>query len=66
MNYSENEVAPLDNEDFTDYFIGNVGSGGARINVLTIVHHDVSFEEAEKKQTSFWNYGRCFYEYCPV
>jgi hypothetical protein len=48
MNYSENEVAPLYNEDFTSYFIGNLGSGGARIDVLTIVNHAISFEEAEK------------------
>lgn len=48
MNYSENEVAPLYNEDFTTYFVGNLGSGDARIDVLTIVHHAISFDEAEK------------------
>jgi len=53
MNYSENEVAPLYNEDFTSYFIGNLGSGGARIDVLTIVHHAISFEEAEKNKQVF-------------
>lgn len=33
MNYSESEVAALYNEDFTGYFVGNLGSGGARIDV---------------------------------
>ena len=53
MNYSENEVAPLYNEDFTNYFVGNLGSDGARIDVLTIVHHAISFDEAEKNKQVF-------------
>jgi len=53
MNYSENEVAPLYNEDFTVYFIGNLGSGDTRIDVLTIVHHAISFDEAEKNKQVF-------------
>jgi len=53
MNYSETEVAPLHNEDFTSYFVGNLGSGGARIDVLTIVHHAISFDEAEKNKQVF-------------
>ena len=53
MNYSENEVAPLYNEDFSSYFVGNLGSGGARIDVLTIVHHAISFDEAEKSKQVF-------------
>jgi len=53
MNYSESEVAPLHNEDFTTYFVGNLGSGGARIDVLTIVHHAISFDEAEKNKQVF-------------
>jgi len=53
MNYSDNEVAALHNEDFTGYFVGNLGSGGARIDVLTIVHHAISFDEAEKNKQVF-------------
>lgn len=53
MNYSENEVAPLYNEDFTTYLVGNLGSGDARIDVLTIVHHAISFDEAEKNKQVF-------------
>lgn len=53
MNYSENEVAPLYDEDFTNYFVGNLGSDGARIDVLTIVHHAISFDEAEKNKQVF-------------
>jgi hypothetical protein len=53
MNYSKNEVTPLYNEDFTGYFVGNIGSQNARIDVLTIVHHAILFDEAEKNQEIF-------------
>ena len=53
MNYSESEVLPLYNEDFTSYFVGNLGSAGARIDILTIVHHTISFDEAEKNKQVF-------------
>ena len=50
MNYSSDEVAPLYNEDFTGYFVDNIGSDDARIEVLTIVHQAISFDEAEKNK----------------
>ena len=53
MNYSEDEVSPLRDEDFTTYFVGNLGSGGTRIDILTIVHHAISFDEAEKNKQVF-------------
>lgn len=53
MAYSENEVAPLYNEDFTGYFFGNIGIEGARIDILTIVHRAISVDEAEKKKEIF-------------
>jgi hypothetical protein len=53
MNYSSREVAPLYNEDFTSYFVGNIGSTESRIDVLTIVHHAIQFEEAEKGKHVF-------------
>ncbi|MCC6227527.1 MAG: hypothetical protein IT195_14130 [Microthrixaceae bacterium] len=53
MNYSEKEVQPLYAEDFTGYFMGTIGSGTARMDVLTIIHHKLSYEEAEKNKSSF-------------
>ena len=50
MKYSEAEVAPLLNEDFTAPFVGSIGSPDAMVDVLTFVHHDISFDEAEKKK----------------
>lgn len=53
MKYSEREVAPLYQEDFTIPFMGNFGSEGNDIDVLTIVHHAISFDEAEKNKNVF-------------
>jgi hypothetical protein len=53
MKYSEREVAPLYNEDFTQNFIGNFGSEGSDIDVLTVVHHSISYSEAEKNKNIF-------------
>ncbi|MEI9945567.1 MAG: hypothetical protein WDN26_15290 [Chitinophagaceae bacterium] len=53
MNYSKSEVAALHDEDFTNYFVGNIGSGEARIDVLTIVHRSISYEDAEKAKQVF-------------
>ena len=65
MNYSENEVAPLYNEDFTTYFVGNLGSGGARIDVLTIVHRAISFDDAEKNKQVFEITSGVFMNFVP-
>ena len=53
MQYSEREVAALYEEDFTIPFIGNFGSEGNDIDVLTIVHHAISFDEAEVNKNTF-------------
>lgn len=53
MNYSENEVAGLYQEDFTGYFVGTIGDDNARLDVLTIVHYAISFDEAEKNMQVF-------------
>ena len=53
MNYSESEVSALDDEDFTGYFAGVIGSAADRIDVLTIVHRALSYEEAEKAKQEF-------------
>ena len=53
MNYSESEVVQLKNEDFSRYFIGTIGSGDAIMDVITIVHNQLSFDEAEKNKSTF-------------
>lgn len=53
MNYSEGEVAPLYNEDFTFPFKADIGSPGADIDILTFVDDKISFDEAEKDKVVF-------------
>jgi hypothetical protein len=53
MGYSDNEVAGLDQEDFTGYFVGTIGSAANRIDILTIVHRALSYEEAESRKEVF-------------
>ncbi|MEP7109378.1 MAG: hypothetical protein ABI760_15400 [Ferruginibacter sp.] len=53
MKYSENEVAPLYEEDFTQPFVGSFGTEGSDIDILTIVHHAISYYEAEKDKNVF-------------
>lgn len=50
MQYSEKEVAALDEEDFTEPFVGSFGTEGNDIDVLTIVHHSIDYYEAEKNK----------------
>ena len=53
MKYSENEVAFLYKEDFTEPFVINIGSEDTRIDILTFVHHAISYDEAEKQKQIF-------------
>ena len=53
MQYSENEVAPLYEEDFTQPFKADIGLPTADIDVLTFVHSKISFDEAEKSKVVF-------------
>jgi hypothetical protein len=53
MNYSENEVAPLYEEDFTKPFKADIGAVNADIDILTFVHSAISFDEAEKNKIEF-------------
>jgi hypothetical protein len=50
MKYSENEVALLYAEDFSKSFVGTIGSADSEIDILTVVHHDILYEEAEKEK----------------
>ena len=49
MGYDKSETDFISKEDFTDYFMFTLGSRPHVIDVLTIVHKDLSFDEAEKK-----------------
>ncbi len=53
MNYSEDEVAPLYNEDFTQPFVSTIGGEGSTIDLLTVVHFSLSYNEAESKMKVF-------------
>jgi hypothetical protein len=53
MNYSESEVSPLYNEDFTVPFKADIGANGADIDILTFVHTSISFDDAEKDKVVF-------------
>lgn len=48
MGYSEVETNVIKEEDFTTYFMCSLGSRPDIIDVLTIVHKNISFDEAEK------------------
>ena len=49
MNYSESDIAPLDNKDFTQPFFTTTG-GNFAIDFLTVVHFSLSYDEAESKK----------------
>lgn len=53
MKYSEGEVSSLRDADFTISFIGHFGTPGNDIDVLTVVHHSISYDEAEKNKNTF-------------
>lgn len=46
MKYSEREVTSLYQEDFTQPFVGSFGTDESNIDILTIVHHSISYYEA--------------------
>ncbi len=49
MGYSEDEISYIKDEDFTTYFMVTLGARPNVIDVLTIVHKHISFDEAEKE-----------------
>jgi hypothetical protein len=53
MNYSESEVSPLRQEDFAIPFVGTIGAAESAIDVLTFVHHSISFADAEQNKNVF-------------
>ncbi len=50
MGYSENEIEFIKKEDFTTYFMITLGAKPHVIDILTIVHKDLSFDNAEKNK----------------
>ena len=53
MNYSEQEVASLYEEDFTQPFKATIGFYEASLDFLTVVHHAINFDEAYSKKEIF-------------
>ncbi len=53
MNYSPEEVEPLHNEDFLGYFMSTVGSDTDKMDIITIVHKNLSFDDAELNKSIF-------------
>lgn len=49
MNYSESETDAIKAEDFKTYFMCTLGSPPNVIDVLTIVHKNINFDEAGKQ-----------------
>ncbi|MCW3073203.1 MAG: hypothetical protein JWP69_272 [Flaviaesturariibacter sp.] len=48
MKYADEEIALIAKEDFTTHFICSLGERPSIIDVLTIIYHRISFDEAEK------------------
>lgn len=53
LKYTESEITSLVDEDFTQPFIGHFGTAACNIDVLTIVHNTLSYDEAEKNMNVF-------------
>lgn len=47
MHYSHDEIMQIENEDFTTYFMCSLGIRPDVIDVITILHKNISFDEAE-------------------
>lgn len=48
MGYNEEEFADIKDQDFTTHFICSLGSRPNVIDVLTVIHNSIDFDEAEK------------------
>ena len=48
LGYSEEEIGHIGAEDFSDIFKCTIGEMPDIIDCLTIVHHNIDFDEAEK------------------
>jgi len=50
MGYTENEIGAIRKEDFTTHFMCSLAARPHVIDVLTVIHRNVSFDEAEKEK----------------
>jgi hypothetical protein len=48
LDYTDEEISPYKNEDFTTFFKCEIGEMPNIIDCLTIVHPSINFDEAEK------------------
>lgn len=51
MGYTDSEFEDIKNEDFTTYFMCSLGARPNVIDIITIIHHALNFDEAEKNLT---------------
>ncbi len=51
LGYSENEFKNIQHKDFTTYFLCTLGARPNVIDVLTILHNALNFDDAEKNMT---------------
>ena len=49
MQYSEQEIELIKDEDFSTYFMCTLGSLPHVIDIITIIHKDIDFNKAEEK-----------------
>lgn len=49
MEYPEDEIARISEEDFSTYFMCTLGTPPNVIDVLTIIHREVDFDKAEEE-----------------
>jgi hypothetical protein len=48
LGYTEEEISDYKNEDFTTFFKCTIGEAPYTVDCLTIVHPNISFDDAEK------------------
>lgn len=51
MGYTESEFEDIKDQDFTSYFICSLGARPNVIDVITILHQSLDFNEAEKSMS---------------
>ncbi len=51
MGYTESEFDDIKNEDFTTYFMCTLGARPNVIDIITILHNALNFDEAEKNMS---------------
>jgi hypothetical protein len=51
MGYTESELDEIKNEDFTTYFMCSLGARPNVIDIITIVHQKLNFDDAESNSS---------------